>query len=81
MPFRLFTALPNKGLRRPAALVTGCRLHRDTFRARWSSPLRSDDGERPLFVVFAVSATGAADGFTLDPGLFGEAVNARREPR
>ena len=55
--------------------------HHDTFRARWSSPLRADDGERPLFVTFAVSATGVADALTLDPGLFGEAVSARREPR
>jgi CubicO group peptidase (beta-lactamase class C family) len=55
--------------------------HHDTFRVRWSSPLRADDGERPLFVVFAVSATGVADGLTLDPGLFGEAVSARRQAR
>jgi hypothetical protein len=55
--------------------------HHDTFRARWSSPLRADDGERPLFVTFAVSATGVADALTLDPGLFGEAVSARRNPR
>jgi CubicO group peptidase (beta-lactamase class C family) len=55
--------------------------HHDTFRVRWSSPLRTDDGERPLFVTFSVSATGVADGLTLDPGLFGEAASARREPR
>lgn len=54
--------------------------HHDTFRMRWSSPLRADDGERPLFVRFAVSAAGVADTLTLDPGLFGEAATARREP-
>jgi CubicO group peptidase (beta-lactamase class C family) len=53
--------------------------HHDTFRVRWRSPLRADDGERPLFVTFTVSATGVADALTLDPGLFGEAVSARRE--
>jgi CubicO group peptidase (beta-lactamase class C family) len=55
--------------------------HHDTFRVRWSSPLRSDDAERPLFVTFMVSAAGVAASLTLDPGLFGEGVSARREPR
>jgi len=41
-------------------------------------PLRSDDGERPLFVTFTVSAAGGADALTLEPGLFGEAIRARR---
>jgi CubicO group peptidase (beta-lactamase class C family) len=52
--------------------------HHDTFRVRWSSPLRSDDAERPVFIAFRISATGVADGFILEP-LFGDVVTARRD--
>ena len=62
-------------------VATLTHWHQDTFRARWNTPLRADDGEQPLFLAFTVSATGVADVLTLEPGLFGEAVSARREPR
>jgi len=62
-------------------VATLTHWHHDTFRARWRSPLRSDDGERPVFVTFTITAAGVPDGFALAPGLFGEPAGARRESR
>jgi hypothetical protein len=52
--------------------------HHDTFRARWRNPLHADDGERPLFVSFGISARGAVERLFMDPGPFGESVTALR---
>ena len=53
--------------------------HDDTFRVRWRNVLRADDAERTLFVMFPVSARGTAEQLLMDPGPFGERVDARRD--
>jgi CubicO group peptidase (beta-lactamase class C family) len=49
-----------------------------TFRVRWANPLHADDGERPLFISFTPSPSGAMIRLKMDPGPFRDFIDARR---
>ncbi|MEX2284436.1 MAG: serine hydrolase [Gemmatimonadota bacterium] len=51
----------------------------NTFRVRWTNPLRADDAELAVFVRFPISGEGVADLLLMEPGPFRERVTARRE--